>query len=166
MTKNVAKNKPPLWAQIVAWFIVVACLVLCLGLIVNILRWLWGLGTWVSQLDSHDWAVIGDVSRNTSGWVALFAAAGTIATMYITNRSREKEAASSNFRDHLQWAVERAANNDNQFEVAFAQAVIQHFANNKPKHLSQEEHELVLEVRQTLENMQVIEDEPATGNLQ
>ncbi|WP_068173005.1 hypothetical protein [uncultured Rothia sp.] len=162
MANNSNNSVTPLWVKIVSvlYFVALVLLVFILLVIAILLIVL------IAPFDSHQWSVIGDVSRNTSGWVALFAAAGTITAMHITNRSREKEAASSNFRDHLQWAVERAADNENQFEVAFAQAVIQHFANNKPKHLSNEEHELVLEVRQTLENMQVIEDQPATEDSQ
>lgn len=162
MASSSQNNKPSIWAKIIAIIIVAAPLYL----VYLLLRFMWHIGVAITHFTPQDWSTLGDVARNSSGWVALLAAIGTIGVMMKTNNSREKEAASSNFRDHLQWAVERATDDRNQFEVAFAQAVIQHFANNKPKHLSEEEHQLVLEIRETLEKMQVIEDLPSPKNSQ
>lgn len=146
----------PLWAKILATLIIISGLVAIIWGIARVALFFRGIVSSVESYEPDTWAMLGEIMRNTGGWVALLAALGTMSIMVATNRSRAKEAASADFRQHIQWAVEKVSS-DNQFEVSFAQSVILHFAQNKPKHLSKQEHQLVLEVQSTLEKLQVLE---------
>ena len=146
-------------AKIFAVLFLLAAFAAIIWVIVKIVQLTSALYGFVQSLSGEQWAVIGEILRNTGGWAALIAALGTMSIMVATNRSRAKEAASSDFRQHIQWAVEKVSS-DNQFEVSFAQSVIQHFAQNRPRYLSKQEHNLVLEVQETLEKLQVLEEFP------
>lgn len=152
-------GSPSAWEKATAALI----LIVGVGIISWVLRWTWQLVSsipgYIQKLSSEQWALIGEVLRNTGGWAALIAAIGTMTIMVITNKERAKEAASSDFRQHIQWAVEKVSS-DNQFEVSFAQSVIQHFATNRHRHLSKKEHQLVLDIQETLEKLQTLEEFP------
>lgn len=149
----------PTWAKIVAALFLLVIFVAIIWVILKVVRLASALYGLIQSFSSEQWAVTGEILRNTGGWAALIAALGTMSIMVATNRSRAKEAASSDFRQHIQWAVEKVSS-DNQFEVSFAQSVIQHFAQNRPRYLSKKEHNLVLEVQETLEKLQVLEEFP------
>lgn len=149
----------PTWAKIVAILFLLAIFAAAIWVIVKSVQLASTFHGFIQSLTVEQWAVIGEILRNTGGWAALIAALGTMSIMVATNRFRAKEAASSDFRQHIQWAVEKVSS-DNQFEVSFAQSVIQHFAQNRPRYLSKQEHNLVLEVQETLEKLQVLEEFP------
>ena len=158
------KTKDPTWAKFIAYTLALAILLGIIWVFWKIISFIsWSI-TRIQHLTTEDWALLGEIARNTSGWIALIAAIGTITAMLITNRSRAREAASADFRDHIQWAVEKVSSN-NQFEVAFAQSVIWHFSQNKPKNLSREEHQLVLELQETLQNMLELAEFPQPESL-
>ena len=109
---------------------------------------LWGLWwLWVrfTHMTPHDWSVLGDIVRNTAGLIALASALLTIRVMHKTNVTRAREATSSEIRDQMQWAADSLASND-PIKMAYAQMLIQRYAEEKPKLLSQRDHQLVLEM--------------------
>ncbi|ORC15524.1 hypothetical protein A7979_07275 [Rothia nasimurium] len=109
---------------------------------------IWGLiASWLRfiHMTPHDWSVLGDIVRNTSGLIALASALLTIRVMHKTNTARAKEATSSEFRDQMQWAADSLASND-PIKMAYAQMLIQRYAEDKPKLLNERDHQLVLEM--------------------
>lgn len=154
-----SKEEPPNWAKIIAILIVLITIGATIWALVKIWQLISSIIGFVQALSSSQWALMGEILRNTGGWAALIAALGTITIMAATNKARAREAASSDFRQHIQWAVEKVSS-ENQFEVSFAQSVIQHFARHRPRHLSKQEHHLVLEIQETLEKLQTLEEFP------
>lgn len=93
MTNNRTKEASA-WKQVAPWLRAILVLV-ALIIIFSLMTWLLRPWETISSLSPDDWSTIGEILRNTSGWVALPAAAGTITAMMITNRSRAREASAA-----------------------------------------------------------------------
>ena len=106
---------------------------------------IWNLWVRFTHMTPHDWSVLGDIVRNTAGLLALASALLTIRVMHKTNAARAREATSSEIRDQMQWAADSLASND-PIKMAYAQMLIQRYAEEKPKLLSERDHQLVLEM--------------------
>lgn len=131
----------------------------------------WGLiALWFRfiHMTPHDWSILGDIIRNTAGLIALASALLAIRVMHKTNATRAREATSSEIRDQMQWAADSLASND-PIKMAYAQMLIQRYAEEKPKLLSERDHQLVLEMWALVQALygdnegDVLEDEHLDG---
>ncbi|WP_315241727.1 hypothetical protein [Rothia aeria] len=92
-----------------------------------------GKERWVSRkAEEYAWNTLGDILKSFSGPVAFVSATGTIGVLLHTNRSRAKEAASADFREQIQWAVEnldKSAEDNPTYSRVAAKTLIYKYAN-------------------------------------
>ena len=89
---------------------------------------------WVSRkAEEYAWNTLGDILKSFSGPMAFISATGTIGVLLHTNRSRAKEAASADFREQIQWAVEKldkSAEDSPTYSRVAAKTLIYKYAND------------------------------------
>lgn len=110
---------------------------------------------WVSRkAEEYAWNALGDTSKSISGPVAFLSAAGTIWVLIYTNRSRTKEAASADFREQIQWAVEnldKSAEDSPTYSRIAAKTLIYKYA-NESKLLPERDIELAKDIMNKVNN--------------
>lgn len=143
-------------------FIVIAIIIGAVALVI----YLW----WrFAHMTPHDWSVLGDITRNTAGLIALCSALLTIRVMHRTNMARAQEATSSEFRDQMQWAADGLSSNE-PIKMVYAQMLLQRYAEEKPKLLSERDHQLAKEMWELTQALyadkpdEVLEEDPQKGN--
>ncbi len=143
-------------------------LILVLAALVLMPWGFWALWVRFTHMTPHDWGILGDIVRNTAGLIALMSALLTIWVMHKTNTARAREATSSEIRDQMQWAPDSLASND-PIKMAYAQMLIQRYAKDKPKLLSERDHQLVCEMWKLIQDLygenesDVLEEEHPDG---
>jgi flagellar biosynthesis protein FliQ len=124
--------------------------VLLIVALVRLVIWLFQA---VPQIDSHAWSVLGETVRNTSGLLAFCAALVTVTILHRTNKARAREAASSDFRDQMQWACERLAGTEDEAARSFALMIISKYAQHPGKLLSEEDQGMAREMMELANNL-------------
>lgn len=109
--------------------------------------WLWRLvGSLihrVSSISPATWSTIGEILRNTSGLLALLGAVAAVTVAWRTNKTRAREAAGTEFRQHLQWCVEKLGQDDADYiEKLFALDILGLYGSKKDRRLSKREREI------------------------
>lgn len=125
--------------------ILLILIALALGFIILLV---WGAITaWnrFTHMTHDEWKMLGEILRNATGVLALSSALLTAFIMHRTNKTRAREAVSSEFRDQMKWAVDGLASND-PIKTTYAQMILQRYANKKPKLLSKKDHIIVQEM--------------------
>ncbi|MGH1978325.1 MULTISPECIES: hypothetical protein [Rothia] len=115
------------------WFIV------AFAISINIIVWFF---TSVVDLESEQWRLIGEISRNTNA-LAVLAASVAAWIAWGTNKARKEEAKRADFKDRIQWAVSRFDGSPSLESMA-AGKMIDQFAQDKG--LSANDTELAIEL--------------------
>lgn len=118
---------------VMLWFIV------AVAISINIIVWFF---TSVVDLESDQWRLIGEISRNTNA-LAVLAASVAAWIAWGTNKARKEESKRADFKDRIQWAVSRFDGSPSLESMA-AGKMIEQFAQDKG--LSANDTELAIEL--------------------
>lgn len=117
---------------------------------------LWGLANLAAALklradalSPYVWSVIGDVLRNAGGLLALMGATAAVLVAWRTNRARAREAAGAEFRHHMQWCVEKLAQeNADYIEKLFALSILDRYATMQDRRLPEQDREIAATINE------------------